>query len=599
MRISKWGRWLVVILCGMSVSADVVIEQGPSAKAVWLDDAGRLNYDVNERGDRLPDFSHVGYHSGDRALPVIPVRLRVSPVAGDCTDLIQDAIDEVGAMPTDEQGHRGAVLLTAGTYRVDGVLRIRAGGVVLRGEGSDPDGTMIVAAGYGEQRHKRTFIMVGNGRRAQVDEASKQPITDSYVPVGTKQFSVASADTFSAGDAIVLFRPSTRAWIHHIGCDRLKAKWQPVRGVRWVKEGDRQGLYYRRGGISGESRILKREDETWAEFKKRVPLSVDGRRFDRTVQWRPGTYDFFFERRIVAIEGNRITVDAPVVQAMAARFGGGAIFHYSTPGRVREAGIENLRLVSEFAAPVAGHPYGHPKFKTRSEKHAWHAIKLNRNSEHCWVRDVTANHFGWSVVSASGLRATVQDCVSLGHASRISGGRRYPFMIDGQLNLVQRCITFRGRHEFVTQARTAGPNVFVDCIGFNSKSGAGPHHRYSVGTLFDNVKSRRPMESRFRGNSGTGHGWAASQTCFYNCMAPRFAVQAPPGGISWVLGCTKSFDDEARLELASLYYQQLRERLGEAALNRLVSSEQLESIGRYVWVRHRLKSERENEKRHE
>ncbi|MCP4486864.1 MAG: hypothetical protein GY820_06025 [Gammaproteobacteria bacterium] len=207
---------------------------------------------------------------------------------------------------------------------------------------------------------------------------------------------------------------------------------------------------------------------------------------------------------------------------------GGAIYKYITPGRVTEVGIENLRLVSEFAVPSPEHPYGNPKESRSAEKHAWNAIKLERNTENTWVRNVTGNYFGWSLVSARGQRATVQDCANLGHASKITGGRRYPFMIKGQLNLMQRCVAFAGRHEFVNQNETLGPNVFVDCIGFNSKQAAGPHHRYSVGNLYDNVKSKHVMESKFRGNMGSGHGWAGTQTCFYNCVAPGFSVQAPP-----------------------------------------------------------------------
>jgi hypothetical protein len=400
---------------------------------------------------------------------------------------------------------------------------------------------VLVAAGYDAGKYKRTLITVGNGNRLKVDPATKRKIADTYVPVGTHTFTVAAAEGYRVGDRIAVYRPSTAKWIHSIGCDKLESKWN----------------------------------------------TIDGRKVDRTVQWKAGDYDFYFERTITGLAGNRLTIDAPVVQAMDARFGGGAIFHYETPGRVTEVGIENLRLISEFAAPVEGHPHGDPRQVDRAETHAWNAIKLSRNTENTWVRNVTANYFGWSVVSASGTRATVQDCVSLGHASQITGGRRYPFMIDGQLNLVQRCVTFAGRHEFVTQARTAGPNVFVDCIGFDSRSGAGPHHRYSVGTLFDNVKSEQWMESRFRGSSGTGHGWAGAQTCFYNCIAPRFYVQAPPGGVSWVIG------SETRITPASAYYRQVAERLGNNVLDYLTIPGQLESIGRFAWVQERLKGDRE------
>ena len=165
-------------------------------------------------------------------------------------------------------------------------------------------------------------------------------------------------------------------------------------------------------------------------------------------------------------------------------------------------------------------------------------------------------------------------------------------MVDGQLNLVQRCIAFEGRHEFVTQKKTAGPNVFVDCIGFNSKEHSGPHHRYSVGTLYDNVKSAKPMESRFRGNSGTGHGWAGAQTCFYNCVAPEFLVEAPPGGISWVIGSGNEDEKNRRVKPASLFYQQVMDRLGKAGLNRLTTQELFKNMGEYLWVEERLKSEK-------
>jgi hypothetical protein len=362
--------------------------------------------------------------------------------------------------------------------------------------------------------------------------------------------------------------------------------------VRWVKDGKAPGFYYQRLGYDSQYKMLQRTGESWEAFKKRVPLSKDGKKFDFTRQWEPGKYDFYFERTITAIAGNRVTIDAPIVQGMGQKFGGGAIYNYGTPGRVTEAGIENLRLVSEFAAPIPEHPYGNPKQSTGAERHAWHGIRLGRNTENTWVRNVTGNYFGWSLVSARGKRATVQDCVNMGHASRIAGGRRYPFMIDGQLNLMQRCVAFAGRHEFVNQAKTLGPNVFVDCIGFNSKNSAGPHHRYAVGNLYDNVKSERSMESQFRGSMGTGHGWAGTQTCFYNCVAPGFNVKAPPGGISWVLGSGKSNEEGIRLAPPSLYYQQVQDRLGKAALGRLATEEQRKHMGKHAWVEDRLKAER-------
>ncbi|MFU8780554.1 MAG: hypothetical protein ACNA71_05960 [Kiritimatiellia bacterium] len=577
---------LMIGFWGDSVPAGQVIREQGSSRAVQVGANGRLEYHHDERGNRLPDFSYVGYHAGERPIPDVPVVIRLEPQDGDDTDRIQAAIDMLGRREPGADGFRGALLLTRGVYHVRGTLAINTSGIVLRGEGSGPDGTLLVAAGFGDPQYKRTLITVGNEVQPAVVRDSRSDITDDYVPIGAHRFSVTSAQGYHIGDRILLHRPSTAEWISLIGCDRLQPRWTRVRDLRWVQEGPNPGLYFQRSGISHPQRIPKEPDETWEAFKERVPLSSDGGQLNVTQQWQPGEYDFYFERVITGIDGNRITIDAPVVHALDKQYGGGAIFLYRTPGRVREVGIEHLRIFSEFAAPIAGHPFGDPKRAARpSENHGWNAIRLSRNTENTWVRNITAKYFGWSVVSAVGTRATIQDSVSLGQASRVQGGRRYPFMISGQMNLVQRCVTYGGRHEFVTQARTAGPNVFVDCIGKDSRQSAGPHHRYSIGTLFDNVKSERSMESRFRGNSGTGHGWAGTQTVFFNCIAPDFLVGAPPGGISWVIGSAGTYSPDKRVSPASLYYQQVRDRLGAAGLQYLLSRHQIEGrLGTFAWV---------------
>jgi hypothetical protein len=53
-------------------------------------------------------------------------------------------------------------------------------------------------------------------------------------------------------------------------CDNLKAKWDPIKNIRWVKEGKNKGLYYlRSGGSISEYKILKNKNESWEEFKNR------------------------------------------------------------------------------------------------------------------------------------------------------------------------------------------------------------------------------------------------------------------------------------------------------------------------------------------
>lgn len=590
----------------LSLIAQTIVEQKTS-KLFHLDASGKLIYEKDSLGNRLPDFSYVGYHSGEKSIPKVPVLMTLEAKQDDNTAHIQNALDELGEISPDKNGIRGALLLKKGIYRVSGELTISHSGLVLRGEGNGTDGTIIIATGFDDFKYKRTLISIGaksdtlephtshkfpDNNRISLIESSKQAIIDDFVPVGSNSFELGSISDYKVGDKIVVYRPSTQEWISSIGCDKLEARWAGIRDVRWIKDGDAPGFYYQRLGYDQQYRLLKKDDESWEDFVKRIPLSKDGEQFDFTRQWESGEYDFYFERSITKIKGNRIYIDIPIVHSMEAVYGGGAIYHYKTPGRITEVGIENLRLISEFATPISGHPYGNPEQTGTAEIHAWNGIHITNNTENTWVSNITGNYFGWSLVTASGKRATIQDCVNLGHASKISGGRRYPFMVDGQLNLVQRCITFEGRHEFVTQKKTPGPNVFVDCIGFNSKSHAGPHHRYSIGTLYDNVKSEKPMESRFRGNSGTGHGWAGTQTCFYNCVAPEFIVETPPGGISWVIGSGRENQKDMRVEPASLYYQQVIDRLGKAGLNRLATKEQFDHMGEYLWVGVRLYNEK-------
>lgn len=607
MKISTQHIVVIILLALLgNLKAQTIVEKGTS-KLYHPDSSGKLVYSKDKKGNRLPDFSHVGYHSGEKAIPHVPVKITMEPSQGDDTKPIQDALDKLGTLPPDKAGLRGAVLLKRGVYRVEGTLTISHSGIVLRGEGNGPDGTVIIATGYDDIKYQRALLIVGpktedlsahiqhgypgNADQLKLVTNSKQEIVDAYVPVGTNSFEVKSASGYKHGDRIVVYRPSTADWILSIGCDKLEDRWAGIRNVRWVKDGKAPGFYYQRLDTYSQYSLLQKSDESWDDFVERVPLSKDGKTFNHTRQWEAGEYDFYFERRITGIEGNHITIDAPIVHSMEPAYGGGAIYLFETQGRVTEVGVENLRLVSEFATPTPNHPYGDPKEASQAESHAWHGIQLRSNTENTWVRDVTGNYFGWSLVSASGKSATIQDCVNLGHASKITGGRRYSFMIEGQLNLVQRCLTYDGRHEFVTQKSTAGPNVFVDCVGFDSKQNAGPHHRYSVGALFDNVKSEREMESRFRGNSGTGHGWAGTQTCFYNCIAPGFSVNAPPGGISWVIGSAPEDEEDARVAPASLYYQQVQDRLGKVALDRLTTEEQRENLGEYLWVKERLKNE--------
>jgi hypothetical protein len=150
----------------------------------------------------------------------------------------------------------------------------------------------------------------------------------------------------------------------------------------------------------------------------------------------------------------------------------------------------------------------------------------------------------------------------------VTGGRRYPFYIEGQQNLVKNAFAKYARHDFVVGALAAGPNVYVDCWAQYSSNDTGPHHRWSVGTLFDNVSiPHNQINIRNRGNMGTGHGWAGANSVIWNSKAKSYIVQNPPTAQNWLIGSSggtsgNGFKDShgTRVTPRSLYYAQLAER---------------------------------------
>jgi hypothetical protein len=238
-----------------------------------------------------------------------------------------------------------------------------------------------------------------------------------------------------------------------------------------------------------------------------------------TKQWRAGEYDLHYERTITKIEGSKVYIDNPVVMQMEKRYGGGAIYKYTFGGRISEVGVENIHFESEYVS-------------NEDENHGWTAIDI-RDTENGWVRNVASQYFGYACVSTdAGTRnITITDCKCTDAKSIITGERRYSFDNTGQLNLFINCHTEDGRHDYVTGARVCGPNVFYNCTAKHTHADAGPHHRWSTGTLYDNIVTDGDIDVQDRGNMGSGHGWSGVTQILWNCTVSKAVVQQP-----WVSG---------------------------------------------------------------
>ncbi|MBC7931152.1 MAG: pectate lyase, partial [Rubrivivax sp.] len=478
---------------------------------------GKLVYRRDAQGNRVIDFSHAGYGGGGEAIPAVPVKMYVGPEGGNHRRRIQAAIDLVSAMPLDADGFRGAVLLSKGTYNIDSSLRISAGGVVLRGEGSGEDGTILVANGTSR---RSLIVATGEGERAEV-KGSRVAVADSYVPVGSTTLTLEKTDGLKVGDRVVVQRPSTPEWIALVGMNAFPG-WRP------------------------ENRL----------------------------HWQPGSRDITWDRVVPAIDGTRVSIDAPITTALERKYGGGFVYRYEFRGRISQVGVENLRCVSAYDAA-----------RPADEEHAWFCITLDK-VENAWVRQVTALHFVSYVVNAGADTKwlTVEDCEALDPVSELGGYRRRVFYTAGQLTLFQRCKSRRGRRDFIVGHTAAGPNVFLNCSSLESTGYSGPIESWASGVLYDNVKIRGDaLRLINRDVAGQGSGWAAANSVLWNCEATDIEAQSPPGAFNQAYGSKgvaggdgiiydarvipyRDFYRAVAVEPQSLYLTQLNERLGAQAV---------------------------------
>ena len=184
--------------------------------------------------------------------------------------------------------------------------------------------------------------------------------------------------------------------------------------------------------------------------------------------WTPAAYNVRWRREVTAINGNELTLNAPVVHAIEAVYGGALVYRYSgityngENVEISQVGIENIRIESIFASDV-------------DENHGRHAVRVQRVANG-WIRQLTARYFWMGAVFLRRFshKMTVEDVASIDPKGTLAGGRRYAFQIDdGDMHLFQRCYARDGRHDFASSSQTTGPNVFVDSLSVDSYNDIG------------------------------------------------------------------------------------------------------------------------------
>jgi len=489
---------------------------------------------LNNKGDRIMDFSAAGYMGGGVALPLLKPTVRVSPVGNgaDDTASIQRAIDTVSAMAVNGSGSRGVVLLAAGNFFVSSMLNISTSGVVLRGSGSDMSGTVV---NYTNSSQTSATLAVpspgaaafallnvnGSGSYTK-DTTSAAAITDAYVPAGAATLNLSNTAAFQVGSSIVIERPVTSAWVTFMQMANLGA------GKKWINPGS-------------------------------------------TTSW---------QRTVTAVNGNQITLNVPLSDSLDATYvnpPGGMVSLSKLNNPLQQVGIEHLRFV------------GIPRTPTTNNN----MLTIN-NIVDSWVNDVVGDNFTSGVSIGHGASRVTARAIALTHEKNATdvpcrGPKFADFSVGGSQILLDKSSSVGSAASFyyVTGSATGGPNVILNFQGSPDakcrNSSIQPHQRWATGLLVDgatlapNVKNAGSIDFVNRGGGGSGQGWSMGWGVVWNSVG-AFNIQAPPGSMNWSIGnrgvvIAQSTEqpgliDSPNVPVApqSLYLAQMCQRLGPTAL---------------------------------
>ena len=158
------------------------------------------------------DYSTCGYRASEQAIPDVRTAVTVGWQAGDCSAMIQQAIDHVATLKPDANGHRGGILLGEGTFAISKPLRITASGIVLRGMGHGRTTLVKQGVDRGAMIYLEGRSEKGGVRRDTIH------VADERVAAGSTQLTV-DGGNLKAGERVLIVRPCTKEWIESLKMD--------------------------------------------------------------------------------------------------------------------------------------------------------------------------------------------------------------------------------------------------------------------------------------------------------------------------------------------------------------------------------------------
>lgn len=282
--------------------------------------------------------------------------------------------------------------------------------------------------------------------------------------------------------------------------------------------------------------------------------------------WKPTDIDITWHRTVASVAGNSVTIDAPLTCSIDRNYGGAMVITSRNEGEITECGVENMTLESEVNT-----------WNKKDEDHCWDGVWMD-NVRDCWVRRVSFRHLAGSAVNLQKQtsRVTVEDCVASEPVSEIGGWRRSVFLTRGEQNLIQRCVSKEGYHDFVADYCAAGPNAFVQCDAEGSHSFSGSIGSWACGLLFDVVNVEgNDIALRNLENWQMGTGWNTANSMLWQCTASTLYCYSPDeDNRNSANGCWGTMTGNGywtgsndHVSPRSLFYDQLQKRLSEGAVN--------------------------------
>jgi hypothetical protein len=393
---------------------------------------------------------------------------------------------------------------------VRGAVLLKAGKYTLAGAlHINASGVVLRGSGTGATGTVVTAQSTANftlraGGSGSATLATTAVITDPYVPSGASTIGVKDASGFAVGDTVMVQRPVTSAWITFMGMDTLSAQWI-------------------------------------------APGTIH--------QW---------DRTVTAVNGNQITLDAPISDSIDAKYAPGAtIAKFTFPGRISQVGIEDI----EFDCAA------------RSATTEFSLMRLDSLSDG-WIRNVVAHNFteGFWLGPAVKQFTVADTAVTHDPTTYVTSEAPFDFWIDGQQTLVLRSSSAGGNKiwYYATQNFARGPNVLLNFTGTGTTTHVVAHQKWATGGLVDSSSVVGGTRFGNNGNAGSGEGWSMGWGVIWNTTSD-VGVMAPPGGMNWAIGNTGAELDmttpgtyestNTPVAISSLYLAQLCARLGPGAVD--------------------------------